>query len=130
MAYTGTVTITTGLGPDGRNMYRVSIAEAEGAAASEATITGLPTFGRVWRQLLTKASGTATTFDPILTTSANGSGNDVVVENDTAAGSPIDNTAADGATYYSSTGTLYHKSVPDAGTDNTVTVVYHITEGW
>lgn len=129
MAYSGTVTVTVGVDARGRTLYEVSIAELEGAAASEATIEGVPTFGRVIRQVLAQSAGSASTFDPILGTATNPSGANVVVENDTAAASPIDNSTQTG-TYYSSTGTLYHRSVPDSGTDNTVTVKYHIIEGW
>ena len=107
----------------------VTITEVEGAAASEATIQLGITKGRILRQLVSKTSGSATTYDPILGIASNPSGNNVVVENDTAA-AVIDNSWTGGVPFNTPTGILYHRSVPNAGSDNTTSVVYYILVGW
>tara|TARA_R100001082_G_scaffold77228_1_gene45074 strand:+ start:1730 stop:2110 length:381 start_codon:yes stop_codon:yes gene_type:complete len=126
MAYAASITITE-LG--GRDLL-VQISETEAAAASEATITGLPTKGLVISQLADLTAGSATTIDPRLTT-ASGSTLSVqtVVENGTAAAT-VSNLADPAVPYYSATGTLYHKSVVSGSSDNSVTTVYIIKAGW
>ena len=52
-----------------------------------------------------------------------------VIENGTAA-STISNLADPAIPYYSADGKLYHKSVVDAGTNNSVTTVYLLRAGW
>jgi len=128
MAYSGTATVVKRV-INGRAHFRVSIPETEAGAATEATISGVPVFGKVVRQIVVHDSGSGSTVDPILGQATNPSGASVVVENDTAAAT-VDNTPADGATYYSPAGILYHRSVCDSGSDNSVTVRYHIVEGW
>ena len=127
MAYSATVTVNSGMAVEGQQCFVVSISETEGAASSEATIEGVPQYGRVIRQIVSKSSGSATTFTPVIGTATNPSGANVALLG-TAEAAP-DNTS-ETATYYSASGTLYHRSAPDAGTDNTTTVVYHIIEGW
>ena len=123
MAYAATVTLTR-KGTD----YVVTISETEAAAASEATITGLPVRGRVLRQKCSLTAGTGTTVDPTLTLPSGGTGVNIVVENDTAAAN-VDN-GSDPAIPFANTGpTMYHKSVVDAATDNSVTTVYYISGG-
>ena len=124
MAYAGAVTVTRK-----GSEVTVEVAETEGAAASEATIEIGFTKGRLLRQMVAKTSGSATTYDPILGIASNPSGNNVVVENDTAGG-VIDNSWTGGVPFNTPTGILYHRSVPDAGTDNTTAVVYLILVGW
>ena len=125
MAYAATVTVTR----KGSEVV-VTIAETEGAAASEATIELGFTKGVILRQLADKTAGSASTLDPILGTASNPSGNTVVIENDTAA-DPIDNSwSGGGVTFHTSTGKLYHRSVPDSGSDNTIATEYHIKVGW
>lgn len=123
MAYAATVTLTRK-----GNDYVVTISETEAAAGSEATITGLPIKGRVQRQICSLTAGTATTVDPKLTLTSGGTGVNIVVENGTA-GANIDN-VSDPAIPFANTGpSMYHKSVVDADTDNSVTTVYYITGG-
>ena len=126
MAYAASITITE-LG--GRDLL-VQISETEAAAASEATLTGLPTKGWGISQLADLTAGSATTIDPRLTT-ASGSTLSVqtVVENGTAAAT-VSNLADPAVPYYSATGTLYHKSVVSGSSDNSVTTVYIIKAGW
>jgi hypothetical protein len=126
MAYSATVTITHAGGRD----YLVTISETEAAAASEATITGLPKKGLLLAQLADKTAGSATTLDPRLTTASGSTlSTQTVIENGTAAAT-ISNLADPAIPYYSATGVLYHKSVVDAGTNNSVTTVYLIRAGW
>ncbi len=124
MAYAGAVTVTR----QGVEIV-VKIAETEGAAASEAVIPLGVSKGRILRQMVAKTSGSAATYDPILGIASNPSGNDVVVENDTAAAT-IDNSWTSGVPFEAPTGILYHRSVPNTGSDNTTAVVYLILVGW
>lgn len=126
MAYSANVTITHAGGRD----YLVTISETDAAAASEATITGLPKKGLVLSQLADKTTGSATTLDPVLTTASGSTlSTQTVIENGTAAAT-ISNLADPAIPYYSATGTLYHKTQVDTGTNNGVTTVYLIRAGW
>jgi len=107
----------------------VQIAGTSIASTTEATIPLGFTKGRVLRQVCVKTAGSATTLDPILGTATNPSGSSVVLENDTAAAT-VDNQPSPPVTFYTSTGILYHRSVPDTGSDNSVTTEYHILVGW
>lgn len=123
MPYAATVTVT----PIGQKAYRVTIAEVDCGPTDEAQVPGLPVQGAVRRQLSQKGAGTAATIDPIVGIATNPSGNDVIVENDV----PTTQVDVQGfASYLSATGTLFHRSRPNAGNDNVVTTVYHITTGW
>lgn len=127
MAYNATVTLTHHGGRD----YSIVINETEAGAATEATITGLPIKGRVVSQIAQLVSGTGTTIDPILGTATDPSSNanSIVVENDTAAAA-ISNLASPEVPYITTNGTLYHRSVCDAGADNTVQTTYLLKAGW
>ena len=123
MAYAAAVSVSN-LG----NVYVVTIAETECAATSEATISlGFP-LGRVLKQACSKASGTAATVNPLLGTTANPANNSIVIENTTAA-QPVANVVSGGGMPFVSNGTLYHRSKPNAGTDNTIETVYIILSG-
>ena len=125
MAYSGTPSITR-LGAD---RYVVTISETEAGAATEATIAGLPRYGRILRCKANLDSGSGSTIDPILGTASNPSGVNVVLENGTAAAT-VDLAPDPGATYYSAAGALYYRSVCDSGSDNAVSVEIHIAAGW
>jgi len=107
----------------------VQIDETDAGAATEATITGLPSALRLLKQVSSLASGTATTVDPILGTTTNPSGLAVVAENDTAA-ADVNNVASPAIPFYTATGELFHRSVCDAGADNTVSSLYFFVEHW
>ena len=81
------------------NDYLVQITETEAGAATECSFQA-PIRGRILRQQATKTAGSAATIDPIL-------GNAVP--------------------YVSSTGILYHRSVCNTGSDNSVTTLYYIS---
>ena len=123
MAYAATVTITRK-----GNDYVVTISETEAAAGSEATITGLPVRGRVLRQICSLTAGTGTTVDPKLTLTSGGTGVNIVVENDTAAAN-VDNVSDPAIPFANTDAVMYHKSVVDADTDNSITTVYYISGG-
>ena len=126
MAYASVVTVIR----KGREVV-VTIAETEAAAASEADPIELGFVrGRIIRQVCVLTSGTATTVDPIIGTTTDPSGAAVVLENATAAAT-VDNQITGGATFNSSTGILYHRSVVDgASADNVIATTYHILVGW
>ena len=125
MAYAASVTLTHIGGRD----YKLVIQESEAGAATEATITGLPTKGVVTAQLATKASGTAATIAPILVTAA-GSALAVQTVIQATAAADQSNQADPPAQYQVDNGTLYHRSVCNTGSDNTITTVYLLRAGW
>lgn len=125
MGYSSSVTVDN----LGAGRYRVVIAELEAGAATEATISGIPTEARLLKQVCSLVSGTGATVDPIIGTATNPSGVDVVAENETAAAN-INNIAAPPNPFSSVTGTLYHRSQCDAGSDNTVQSVYLFESNW
>tara|TARA_B100000519_G_scaffold148569_1_gene129443 strand:- start:1845 stop:2219 length:375 start_codon:yes stop_codon:yes gene_type:complete len=124
MAYAATVTVDR----RGREI-RVTISESDAASSSEASIDlGVQKF-RVHRQISSLTSGTGTTVDPILGNATSPSGANVILENDTAAAT-TDNSITGGTTGYVANGTLYHRSQVDAGTNNVIVSIYHLTVGW
>lgn len=127
MAYAASVTLTHIGGRD----YKLVIQESEAGAATEATITGLPTKGIVTAQLATKASGSAATIAPILVTSA-GSALAVQTVIQATAAADQSNQADPPAQYQVDNGTMYHRSVcaGHTGDDNVITTVYFIRAGW
>ena len=125
MAYSNTAVLTHLGGRD----YKLVIQETEAGAATEATITGLPTKGVVTAQLATKASGTAATIAPILVTAA-GSALAVQTVIQATAAADQSNQADPPAQYQVDSGTLYHRSACNAGADNTITTVYLLRAGW
>jgi hypothetical protein len=124
--YSFTTTITA----IGSGDYLVQIDELEASATSEATINGVPPKGSVRGQKAQLISGTGTTIDPVLGSATNpaGSALTTILSNGTAAAA-INNVANPAIPYYDSDGSLFHRSVCDAGADNTVTTVYLISAG-
>ena len=106
----------------------IHISETDAANGDEATITGVPSTGEILRQTCVLTAGTGTTVDPVLATSAGGTGAAIVVSNDVAAAT-VD-TAYPVVAYTGGGGTLYHQSKVDAGADNAITTVYLVSAGW
>lgn len=146
MAYAFTFTVrevVTETAADGlpRAMFQVEISETEAAATSEAEIPlsgtdsggvayKLPASGRVFTQLSELESGAGTTVDPVLGDQTDPAAGAWRVENDTAA-ALIHNESTSGVRYAFDTGdSFFHRSVVDAGTDNTITSRYFIGAGW
>jgi hypothetical protein len=131
MAYAGAVTtfpaLVAGVTPKRGQIFQVTISETEGAAASEATIDlGDRCIVRVLRADLSRSAGTAATFDPRIGPTTNPSGYaGGILWLAAAAAYPIAREGGIGsAVVTASDGKLYHRSVPNAGSDNTVTVTY------
>ena len=136
MAYSATITV---IRIDEKN-WRVKIDEIDAEATSEATIlptansgadqvSQLPRIGTVTRQSCYRISGTGTTVRPILGTATNPSADTIIVQ----VASASDSTDVQGqATYYKATssGSFYHRSNINSGTNNVITTIYHIKEGW
>lgn len=134
MAYAAVVTVTqlTPIAKEYLHNFIVDITETGATSTDEATITGLPVQGRIIRQICIHTAGTAATVDPVLGSATNpaSAGKDLILENATAAAT-VDNLPSPAVPYYSSTGTLYHRSVSNgASTDNSHTVRYLIRDGW
>ena len=127
MAYTPTVTITA----VGSGDYVVQVSETEAGTATEATIQGLPPKGRIRAQIAQLVSGTGTTIDPVLGTATNPAASALtkILGNGTPAAG-INNQASRPIDYYDVDGTLYHRSICDAGADNAVVTIYLISSGW
>lgn len=125
MAYTATVTVTR----PGNGDYQITINETDCGPTSEAVITGVPVEGTVRRQMCILNSGTAATINPVLGTQTNPVGTPYVAVQNLTAAALVD---TQGAATYTTPGspTLYHRSQPNAGTDNVVQTVYHISLGW
>jgi hypothetical protein len=123
MAYNAVVTVTR----EGETTV-IHISETDAANGDEATITGVPSTGEILRQTCVLTAGTGTTVDPVLATSAGGTGAAIVVSNDVAAAT-VD-TAYPVVAYTGGAGTLYHQSKVDAGADNSITTVYLVSAGW
>lgn len=123
-------TVITHIG-DGN--FLVTIAQTNTTATEEVTLAGLPSTGRVIRQVTCLIAGSGTTVDPIIGTitdpGAAANAVQVVLENDTAAAS-TDNQPVGGACYHTLDGTLFYRSVMDAAADNTVDVHLLIRSGW
>lgn len=107
----------------------VEISETSASSSTESTIPIGVQKARVMRQICQVTAGTAATVDPILARTSGGSGIDVILENDTAAAT-CDNSVSGGVPAYISDGVCYHKSVPNAGTDNAISTEYYILVGW
>jgi len=126
MAYAFTNTVTK-MGP---GKWELLIEETDAAATSEAAITegDIPPHGVVTRQECQLDSGTGTTVDPVLGVVTNPAGDDVTVANDSAASS-VSNLQSGGAPFLCrSASNLFHRSNPDAGTDNVITTRYTIVD--
>ena len=124
MAYAAVVTV-----PRRGSEILVEIAETDCEATSEATVTLAVNKFKIHRQMCELDSGTGTTIDPIIGNATNPSGAALLLSNGTAAQS-VDNSLTGGICCYDADGVLYHRSQPDAGTDNTVTTLYLLTVGW
>lgn len=131
MAYAFVATVTQ----VGRQEFLVRIEETEADPASEAEIEGVPLVGRVLRQQCIPTAGSATTVWPVLGETSPADTPDRIVVEPEAAAALIDIQGS--ATYFDATksptrpvGVLYHRSRPDAGADNSIVSIYHITTAW
>ena len=107
----------------------VVIAQTSVGTATELEIPLGITRGRLLRIIADKTAGSASTIDPILGIATNPAGSNVVFEQGTAAAT-IDNQIVGGATFSTSTGSLFYRPKPDSGSDNAITTHLHILVGW
>ena len=107
----------------------VTISQPSVAAATELEIPLGITRGRLLRIIAAKTSGDASNVDPLLGISTNPTGVDVVFEQATAA-AIVDNQIAGGATFSTTSGSLFYRPTPDTGTNNAVSTTLHILVGW
>lgn len=113
----------------GKGRYTVSISETECAATSEAVITGLPLSAVLLKQVTALTSGTGATVNPIIGLATNPAGISILAENETAAAS-VNNIASPQIPFATASGTLYHRSRPNAGADNAILSRYLFQVGW
>ncbi len=125
MAYSSTVVISN----LGKGRLSVTITETEAAATSEAVITGIPITASLLKQVCVLTSGTGATVDPILGATTNPSGAAIIVENSDAA-AVINNLASPAIPFATTTGTIYHRSKVNAGTDNSIISRYLFKSDW
>ena len=127
MAYVATVTVTQ-VGP---TEYLVEITETGASATDTCEVAGVPYAGKVIRQATTKTSGDATTVAPVLGRVDPPSDDPVVVAT-AAATVDVQGTASYVAITQTAdgTGTLWHTSGVDGGSNNVLTSYYHITPRW
>lgn len=127
-----TVTVSqVGSDPDGKGYWKVTITETSVDTTTEVSVLGVPNVGRIVRQASAKTAGSGSTLDPIVGMSTDPSGVEIAFENGTAAAT-VNNepNSGFGASYAVSNNTLYHRSRPDSGSDNSVTTIYFIRGGW
>jgi hypothetical protein len=129
MAYSGTPTVSE-VYVQGRRHVRITLAELEAAAASEATIPGIPVHGTIVAVKATKTAGSAASIDPVLGRAASfaASTQDHIWSNGTAAAHI--NESGLSVRYYAPTGTLYVRSTAASAADNTVESEILILDGW
>jgi hypothetical protein len=129
MAYAKTIAVTKPL-PD---VWLLTINETDCANTSEAEVVfadhPLPKCGTVIAATCSRVSGTGTTVDPVLgvvTDPGAAPAHDVAIENGTAAAA----VSLTGPATYGPTTKLFHRSRPDAGSDNVIVSTYKIRAGW
>lgn len=132
MAHAYTITATTKA-----SGWIVTIAETGAGASSEVEITQallgkpIPPMGRIMRVKSARSAGTAANFQPTIGTATNPAGVTIAYQADlTSVSVGVDDAPTDGATYALSGSSLFLRSKPDAGSDNTITTVIEIYPGW
>lgn len=107
---------------------KVTIAETDCAASSETAIPRLPRNGKIIRMKSVKSSGSATKINPIIGNATDPDGVNVVAEwtSDDDDKTTIDFMPGLTGADFDCDGVLYHRSVPDAGTNNVITTEYLI----
>lgn len=129
MAYTAVVSVVS----TGSLSCRVTITETEGASASEVELvdstTGRrPLPGWLQRCVATRSAGTAATRQPRLGRAASATGADILYQaTATAVATTIDDGARTAFPILLGSGKLFHRSQPNAGSDNSMVTVYDIT---
>ena len=114
-------------GPSGE--YLITYTETEVAAASEASVSGVPPIGRIVSYKATKTAGSAATIAPEAGNSSgySDSSQAEIMSGPTAA-AHIHETQV--IPYSAPTGTLYIRATPNTGSDNSISTEICILEGW
>jgi len=127
MAYAAVVTVVD----NGSQEQVVTITETEGAAASEAEIVDTTTGRRVRpgsrleRVIATRSAGTAATRQPRLAIAAAATAGEIrYLASATAVATTIDDALRSVFPIALGSSTLYHRSQPDAGSDNAMITQY------
>lgn len=126
MAYTATVTISR---PSSR-LTVVTVTETECGSTSETELVTSAgdrplRAGRILRVIATRSAGTAAARQPRLAIASAASSIQIRYQaTSTAVGTTIDESPTAGPTYEGPS--LYHRSQPDAGSDNSFVTVYHL----
>tara|TARA_R110000851_G_C12786724_1_gene535934 strand:- start:196 stop:558 length:363 start_codon:yes stop_codon:yes gene_type:complete len=107
----------------------VVISQTSVATATEIEIPLGITRGRLLRIIADKTAGDASNIDPVIGIATNPAGSNIVFEQGTGAVT-IDNQIVGGATFSTSSGSLFYRPKPDSGTNNAVTTILHILVGW
>ena len=81
------------------------------------------------RIIADKTAGDASNIDPVIGIATNPAGSNITFEQGTGAVT-IDNQIVGGATFSTSSGSLFYRPKPDSGTNNAVTTILHILVGW
>lgn len=110
------------------SVVETSVSNGETIEISPGSTEKFPKMGRVVRVQFGLLSGTATKAAPILATASSFYADQVVVESGLAVEG--DDSIPDGIPYFLSGDALYHRSNPNAGSDNVVRTLYLIKEGW
>lgn len=135
MAYAASISVQTlQYGGDEKGLFVVTINETDATNTSECSFEAPKTF-RLLRQTCKLTAGSGSTIDPVVGTvtdpGAAASSAELVYANGAAA-ARVNNdvNSGQGAAFYAPGGKLYHRSVPDSGTNNSVTTIYLIQGGW
>jgi hypothetical protein len=126
MAYAQATPVIT-RGPAGE--YRITYTETEVAAASEASVSGVPPIGRIVSYKATKTAGSAATIAPEAgNTSGWTDSTQAEIMSGPTAAAHIHETQV--IPYSAPTGTIYIRATPASATDNSVATEICILEGW
>ena len=134
MAYAASISVQTlQYGGDVKGLLAITINETDTATTSECNFE-VPKIFRILRQTCKLTGGSGSTIDPVVGTvtdpGAAASSAELVYANGVAA-ARVNNdiNSGQGAACYAAGGKLYHRSVPDSGTNNSVTTIYLIQGG-
>ena len=106
----------------------VVISQTSVGTATELEIPLNITRGRLLRIIADKTAGSASTLASLLGIATNPAGSNVVFEATAAA--TVDSQIVGGATFSTSSGSLFYRAKPDSGSDNAITTILHILVGW
>lgn len=131
MAFSQSTPTVTEVGvAGGRRAVAVEFTETDGAAASESSFRLPFKAGRIQRVSVEKTSGAAASYTPVTGTATGVAGDDVVHTCGSAATPNETPNSGAGKPFYTASGVLYHRSAPDAGSNNVSVVRYLISEGF